>query len=292
LVSSLHPLASILLGLGVPDFCNHITMSTSHHKGNIMNLKGSVALITGSTSGIGLASAHELARSGAEVMLNGFGNVDESIRAVSAHGSRVDYNGADLTKVEEIETLFAAIEKSFGKVDILVNNAGIQYVANIEDFPVARWNDIIALNLSAAFHCMRLALPGMKRRNFGRVVNIASAHGLVASAAKAPYVAAKHGLIGLTKAAALETAAFDITCNAICPGWVHTPLVQKQIEDRAAAKGSDIAEEQYALLTEKQPSGKFVSPEQVAKMVCFLCGDAAGEMRGSSIVMDGAWTAQ
>lgn len=257
-----------------------------------MSLKGTVALVTGSTSGIGLAIAHEMAKSGANVMLNGFGNVEESVKAVSAHGTEVAYNDADLTRPEEIESLFAAVEKRFGRVDILVNNAGIQFVAKIEDFPADRWNSIIALNLSAAFHCMHHALPGMKKRDFGRIVNIASVHGLVASEGKAAYVAAKHGLIGLTKVAALETAKFDITCNAICPGWVLTPLVQQQINDRAAQKGTSVDEERHALLIEKQPSGKFVTPEQLAKMAVFLCGENATEIRGASMVMDGAWSAQ
>lgn len=257
-----------------------------------MRLESKVALVTGSTSGIGLAIAHEMARSGARVMLNGFGNVEESVKAVSAHGTEVDYNGADLTSPDEIESLFAATEKRFGQVDILVNNAGIQHVAEIENFPVDRWDSVIALNLSAAFHCMRHALPGMKKRNFGRIVNIASVHGLVGSTGKAAYVAAKHGIMGLTKVAALETAPFDVTCNAICPGWVLTPLVQQQINARAAEKGTSIDEERHSLLIEKQPSGKFVTPEQIGKMAVFLCGEDAREMRGAAISMDGAWAAQ
>ncbi len=257
-----------------------------------MSLKKRTAIVTGSTSGIGLAIAHELAKEGVNIMLNGFGDVEPIKKEIAAHGVEVDFHGADLTKPAEIEDLIRATEKRFGAIDILVNNAGIQHVATVENFPVDRWDAVIALNLSSAFHTTRLALPGMQKRNWGRIINIASVHGVVASAGKAAYVAAKHGIVGLTKVTALENATTNITCNAICPGWVHTPLVQKQIDDRAAKSGRSVAEEQHSLLTEKQPSGKFVTPAQIGHMVIFLCSDAAQEMRGSSWVIDGGWSAQ
>ncbi len=257
-----------------------------------MSLKKRTAIVTGSTSGIGLAIAHELAKEGVNIMLNGFGDVEPIKKEIAAHGVEVDFHGADLTKPAEIEDLIRATEKRFGAIDSLVNNAGIQHVATVENFPVDRWDAVIALNLSSAFHTTRLALPGMQKRNWGRIINIASVHGVVASAGKAAYVAAKHGIVGLTKVTALENATTNITCNAICPGWVHTPLVQKQIDDRAAKSGRSVAEEQHSLLTEKQPSGKFVTPAQIGHMVIFLCSDAAQEMRGSSWVIDGGWSAQ
>ena len=257
-----------------------------------MPLKKRTAIVTGSTSGIGLAIAHELAKAGVNIMLNGFGDAEPIKKEIAALGVDVDFHGADLTKPAEIEDLIKATEQRFGGIDILVNNAGIQHVANVENFPVDRWDAVIALNLSSAFHTTRLALPGMKKRNWGRIINIASVHGVVASAGKAAYVAAKHGIVGLTKVTALENATTNITCNAICPGWVHTPLVQKQIDDRAAKSGKSVAEEQHSLLTEKQPSGKFVTPAQIGQMVIFLCSDAAQEMRGSAWVIDGGWSAQ
>ena len=196
-------------------------------------LKGKTALVTGSTSGIGLAMAVALAKQGANIMMNGFGEKDAAIATVKACGVEVDYHGADMSKPAEIEAMIAATEKRFGALDILVNNAGIQHVANVEGFPEERWDAVIAINLSSAFHTTRFALPGMKQRNWGRIINIASVHGLVASMQKAAYVAAKHGIIGLTKVVALETARTGVTCNAICPGWVLTPLVQKQVDARA-----------------------------------------------------------
>lgn len=255
-------------------------------------LSGKTALVTGSTSGIGLAMAVALAKQGANIMMNGFGEKDAAIASVQACGVEVDYHGADMSKPAEIEAMITATEKRFGAIDILVNNAGIQYVANVEDFPAERWDAVIAINLSSAFHTTRFALPGMKQRNWGRIINIASVHGLVASMQKAAYVAAKHGIIGLTKVVALETARTGVTCNAICPGWVLTPLVQKQVDARAERDGVTNEAAKLALVSEKQPSGEFVAPEQLAALAVFLCGDAASEVRGAAWNMDGGWTAQ
>ncbi|MDP3620657.1 MAG: 3-hydroxybutyrate dehydrogenase [Polynucleobacter sp.] len=255
-------------------------------------LTGKTALVTGSTSGIGLAMAVALARQGANIMMNGFGEKDVAIASVKACGVDVDYHGADMSKPAEIEAMIAATERRFGAIDILINNAGIQYVANVEDFPEDRWDAVIAINLSSAFHTTRFALPGMKQRNWGRIINIASVHGLVASMQKAAYVAAKHGIIGLTKVVALETARTGVTCNAICPGWVLTPLVQKQVDARAEREGISNDAAKLALVSEKQPSGEFVSPEQLAALAVFLCGNDASEVRGAAWNMDGGWTAQ
>ena len=255
-------------------------------------LKGKTALVTGSTSGIGLGIAKALAEQGANIMMNGFGDSAAAIAEVKALGVEVDYHGADMSKCEEIEAMMAAAEKRFGSVDILVNNAGIQHVANIEDFPVERWDSIIAINLTSAFHTTRLALPGMKQRSWGRIINLASVHGLVASAQKSAYVAAKHGIVGLTKVTALETAQTNVTCNAICPGWVLTPLVQKQVDARAERDGLSNDQAKKALLSEKQPSGEFVSPEQLAALAVFFCSPAATQIRGVAWNMDGGWVAQ
>ncbi len=255
-------------------------------------LKGKTALVTGSTSGIGLGIAIALAEQGANIMMNGFGDADAAIAQVKAKGVEVDYHGADMSKASEIEAMMQAAEKRFGGVDILVNNAGIQYVANIEDFPVDRWDAIIAINLTSAFHTTRLALPGMKQRNWGRIINLASVHGLVASAQKSAYVAAKHGIVGLTKVTALETAQTAVTCNAICPGWVLTPLVQKQVDARAEKDKVSNDEAKKLLLSEKQPSGEFVSPEQLAALAVFFCSPAATQIRGVAWNMDGGWVAQ
>lgn len=255
-------------------------------------LKGKTALVTGSTSGIGLGIALTLARQGANIMLNGFGEAEDARRQVEALGVKAGYHGADMSKPAEIESLMAAIDEQFGGCDILVNNAGIQHVANVDEFPVDKWDAILAINLTSAFHTMRLALPGMKRRAWGRIINIASTHGLVASAGKSAYVAAKHGLIGLTKAAALETATLPVTVNAICPGWVLTPLVQKQVDARAAKDGVDDAEAKRRLLAEKQPSLQFTSPEELGALAVFLCSEAAVNVRGQAWAMDGGWTAQ
>jgi 3-hydroxybutyrate dehydrogenase len=255
-------------------------------------LKGKTALVTGSTSGIGLGMALALARSGARVMLNGFGDIEGAKAQVRAFDAGVTYHGADMSKPAEIEDMIRACHKELGGLDILVNNAGIQHVANVEDFPPERWDAIIAINLSSAFHTMRMALPGMKQRNWGRVINLASAHGLVASAGKSAYVAAKHGIVGLTKAAALECATTGVTVNAICPGWVLTPLVQKQVDARAAKDGVDNAEATRRLLGEKQPSMSFVTPEQLAELALFMCSPAGDNVRGVAWNVDGGWVAQ
>ena len=255
-------------------------------------LQGKTALVTGSTSGIGLGIALQLAREGARVMLNGFGDVEGALAQVRALDPGALYHGADMSKPAEIEAMVQACEAQLGACDILVNNAGIQHVARVEDFPVERWDAIIAINLSSAFHTMRAALPGMRARNWGRIINVASAHGLVASANKSAYVAAKHGIVGLTKAAALETATTGITVNAICPGWVLTPLVQKQVDARAAAEGVSNEEAKRRLLAEKQPSLQFTTPEELAELAVFLCSPAAQNVRGQAWAVDGGWTAQ
>ncbi len=257
-----------------------------------MNLKGKTALVTGSTSGIGLGIALSLARQGATIVLNGFGEVDAAKAQVAALGVPVHYHGADMSKPAEIEAMMAFAAAQAGGVDILVNNAGIQHVAQVEDFPVERWDAILAINLSSAFHTSRLAIPAMRARNWGRILNIASAHGLVASAAKSAYVAAKHGIVGLTKASALELATTGVTVNAICPGWVLTPLVQKQIDARAARDGLTGDEARIALLGEKQPSLQFTTPEQLGELAVFLCSEAAANVRGVAWAVDGGWTAQ
>jgi len=255
-------------------------------------LKGKTALVTGSTSGIGLGIAKAFAEQGANIVMNGFGDSAAAIAEVKALGVEVEYHGADMSKASEIEDMMTFAQKRFGAVDILVNNAGIQHVANIEDFPVDRWDAIIAINLSSAFHTTRLALPKMKERNWGRIINLASVHGLVASAQKSAYVAAKHGIVGLTKVTALETAQTGVTCNAICPGWVLTPLVQKQVDARAERDGLSNDDAKKALLSEKQPSGEFVTPEQLAALAVFFCSPAATQIRGVAWNMDGGWVAQ
>jgi 3-hydroxybutyrate dehydrogenase len=259
-------------------------------------LEGKLALVTGSTSGIGLGIARALARQRASLVLNGFGDAAEieRLRAelASSFGVDVSYEGADLSKPAEIEAMFARIAARGTSVDILVNNAGIQHVAPVERFPTERWDAVIAINLSAAFHATRCALPAMQKRNWGRIVNIASTHGLVASVEKSAYVAAKHGIVGLTKVVALENARTGITCNAICPGWVLTPLVQKQIDARAAQSGQTVEQAKIALVSEKQPSQEFVTPEQLGELTVFLCSPAAAQVRGAAWAMDGGWTAQ
>ena len=255
-------------------------------------LKGKTALVTGSTSGIGLGMALCLARQGANIVLNGFGDTEGPKAQVAALGVKVGYHGADMSKPDEIAAMMAYAAADFDGVDVLVNNAGIQHVANVEDFPVEKWDAVIAINLSSAFHTTRLAIPGMRVKNWGRIINVASAHGLVASAQKSAYVAAKHGIVGFTKAAALETATTGVTVNAICPGWVLTPLVQKQIDDRAAREGISVDVAKRELLVEKQPSLQFVTPEQLGELAVFLCSPAADNVRGVAWNVDGGWVAQ
>jgi 3-hydroxybutyrate dehydrogenase len=259
-------------------------------------LPGQCAIVTGSTSGIGLGIARSLAASGAHLMLNGFGDAAqiELLRAGLARefGVKVSYSGADMSKPDQIRQMVRAAREELGSVDILVNNAGIQHTAPIESFPPERWDAVLAINLSSVFHAVQAALPAMKATNWGRIVNIASTHGLVASVEKSAYVAAKHGVIGLTKAIALETATTGVTCNAICPGWVLTPLVQQQIDARAKREGLSNDQAKAALLAEKQPSGEFATPEQIGGVCVFLCSDAAAQIRGAAVPVDGAWLAQ
>ena len=255
-------------------------------------LKGKTALVTGSTSGIGLGVAKCLAAQGANVVLNGFGEFESAKAEVTAFGVKVGYHGADMSRPAEIEAMMAYAAQEFGGVDILINNAGIQHVANVEEFPVEKWDAIIAINLSSAFHTTRLALPAMRLRNWGRVINIASTHGLVASAQKSAYVAAKHGIVGFTKAVALETATAGITVNAICPGWVLTPLVQKQVDAKALTEGVDDTEAKRRLLAEKQPSLQFTTAQQLGELTVFLCSPAADNVKGVAWNVDGGWLAQ
>jgi len=259
-------------------------------------LSGKTALVTGSTSGIGLGIARALAEQGANIVLNGFGDAQQIEKLYTdigqEFGVQTAYHNADMSKPAEIEAMMRFASEKFGGVDVLVNNAGIQHVSNVEDFPPEKWDAIIAINLSSAFHTSRLALPSMKQKNWGRIINLASVHGLVGSAAKSAYVAAKHGLVGLTKVTALENAQTGVTCNAICPGWVLTPLVQKQVDDRAAREGVTNEQAKRALLMEKQPSGEFVTPEELGALAVFFCSPAADQVRGVAWNMDGGWAAQ
>ena len=259
-------------------------------------LKGKTALVTGSTSGIGLGIAQALAAQGANILLNGFGDVGSAKALVTqaghAHGISVDYHGADMSQPGEIEAMMAFGAQRFGCIDILVNNAGIQHVAPVQDFPIEKWDAIIAINLSSAFHTTRLALPAMQKANWGRIINVASVHGLVASAQKSAYVAAKHGIVGLTKVTALENATTGITCNAICPGWVLTPLVQKQVDAKAAALSISTEEATKQLLGEKEPSMQFTTPDELGALAVFFCSPAAQNVRGVAWNMDGGWAAQ
>ena len=259
-------------------------------------LRGKSAIVTGSTSGIGLAIAHAVAEAGCNVMLNGFGNADaiEGIRTTieTEYRVRASFSGADMTKPGEIAGLVEEATASFGTVDILVNNAGIQHVAPIDEFPPEKWDAILAINLSSSFHTTRAVLPGMKANGWGRIINIASAHGLVASPYKAAYVAAKHGLVGLTKAVALEVAEQGITCNAICPGYVRTPLVDGQIEDTAKARGIDREAVIRDVILAAQPTKQFVESAQLGALAVFLSSDAAAAITGTALSVDGGWTAQ
>jgi 3-hydroxybutyrate dehydrogenase len=255
-------------------------------------LKGKTALVTGSTSGIGLGIAKALAAQGANILMNGFGDVESPKAEIAALGVQVAYHGADMSRPNEIADMLSYAAERFGRVDILVNNAGIQHVARIENFPVERWDAIIAINMSSAFHATRLALPAMQAAGWGRIINVASVHGLVASAEKSAYVTAKHGVIGLTKVTALENATTGVTCNAICPGWVLTPLVQKQVDAKAAALGLTNDEAKKLLLGEKEPSLQFTTPEELGALAVFFCSPAGNNVRGVAWNMDGGWTAQ
>ncbi|MBV8095599.1 MAG: 3-hydroxybutyrate dehydrogenase [Acetobacteraceae bacterium] len=260
-----------------------------------MSLRGKVALVTGSTSGIGLGIARVLAAQGADLVLNGFGDADQ-IKELqqeigSEHRVRTFYSDADVSKPDQIARMVSEAQSKFGSVDILVNNAGIQFTANIEDFPDEKWNAVIAINLSGVFHGMKAAIPLMKQKGWGRIINIASAHGLVASPQKVAYVAAKHGVVGITKVAAIELANTGITVNAICPGWVRTPLVEKQLADRAEQNGTSVEAETNAFLTEKQPMARFTSPEQIGALTAFLCTEAASTITGAPLPIDGGWVA-
>jgi len=260
------------------------------------SLAGKVVVITGSTSGIGLGMAETFAREGAHLVINGFGD-DQEVAGITRHlkdlsAREVLYHRADMSKPNEIESLIQEVESKLGAIDVLINNAGIQHVAPVDEFPADRWDSVIAINLSACFHTIRHALPGMRKRGWGRIINIASVHGLVASPNKSAYVAAKHGVIGLTKTVALETAQTAITCNAICPGWVLTPLVQRQVDARAAQHHLSETAARQQLLSEKQPSGEFVSPEQLGALALFLCSPAGEQIRGAAWNVDGGWLAQ
>ncbi len=259
-------------------------------------LKGKTALVTGSTSGIGLGIAKALAAQGANIVLNGFGDAEGPQAEIAALDAKVLYHGADMSKPAEIEAMMKFAAAQFGQVDILVNNAGIQHVARVENFPVERWDAIIAINLSSAFHATRLALPAMQAANagkgWGRIINVASVHGLVGSAEKSAYVAAKHGIVGLTKVTALENATSGVTCNAICPGWVLTPLVQKQVDAKATAGAMSNEDATRQLLGEKEPSMQFTTPEELGALAVFFCSPAGNNVRGVAWNMDGGWAAQ
>jgi 3-hydroxybutyrate dehydrogenase len=259
-------------------------------------LKGKVAVVTGSTSGIGLGIARALGAGGADLMINGFGEAAaiEKLRKemAASYGVRVAYSGADLSKPAEVTGLIEKTTAELGRVDVLVNNAGIQHVAPVHEFPVERWDAVIAINLTAVFLAIRAALPQMLARDWGRIINIASVHGLVASVDKSAYVASKHGVVGLTKGVALETATTGITCNAICPGWVLTPLVQKQIDVLAEKEKLSSEDAKIRLLGEKQPSLEFTTPDQLGALAVFLCSDAAAQLNGVALPVDGGWTAR
>lgn len=260
-----------------------------------MSLKGKVALITGSTSGIGLGIAQTLASKGCNIIINGFGDAaaieKERSGIENTHGVKCIFLEADISKYDSVEAMVRKAEEQMGSLDIIVNNAGIQFTSKVEDFPVDKWQAVIDTNMSGVFYGVKAALPGMRKRNFGRIINIASAHGLVASKEKAAYVAAKHGVVGLTKVVALETGDVDVTCNAICPGWVLTPLVQKQIDDKAQKQGKKPEEVSEEMLSEKQAKIRFTTPEEIGEMVVYLASDAARNVTGTTFSIDGGWTA-
>jgi 3-hydroxybutyrate dehydrogenase len=258
-------------------------------------LNNKSAIVTGSTSGIGLGIARALAAQGVNITLNGFGDgaaIAALVAELRALGVQARHSAADMSQPDQIAAMVAEAAAAFGAVDILVNNAGIQHTAPVHEFPLDKWDQIMAINLSSNFHAIRAALPGMRERGWGRIINIASVHGLVASVNKSAYVAAKHGVIGLTKAVALENARGGVTCNAICPGWVLTPLVQKQIDDLAGREGLSEDQARARLLGEKQPSQEFATPEQIGALAVFLCSPAADQIRGAALNMDGGWAAQ
>jgi 3-hydroxybutyrate dehydrogenase len=261
-----------------------------------MILKSKTAVVTGSTSGIGLAIARAMAKEGANVLINGFGrpeDIEKERAAIEADfGVKALHSPADMTKPAEIAAMIALAETSFGSVDVLVNNAGIQFVSPIEEFPIDKWDQIIAINLTSAFHAIRAAVPGMKRRGWGRIITTASAHSLVASPFKSAYVAAKHGIAGLTKTAALELATHGVTVNCISPGYVWTPLVENQIPDTMKARGMTREQVINEVLLDSQPTKQFVTVEEVAAIVVFLCGDAAKQITGANLSVDGGWTAE
>ena len=257
-----------------------------------LQLAGKTALVTGSTSGIGLGLATALAKEGANIVMNGFGDVAGPKAEIEACKVKVAHHPADMSKASDIQDMMEFATKNFGGVDILVNNAGIQHVASVESFPVDKWDAIIAINLTSAFHTSRLALPYMRQKNWGRIINVASVHGLVASAQKSAYVAAKHGIVGLTKVTALETATTGVTCNAICPGWVLTPLVQKQVDAKAAELKISNDEATKLLLGEKEPSMQFTTPQELGALAVFMCSKAADNVLGVAWNMDGGWAAQ
>jgi len=272
-----------------------MNVQTQPRNAAILSLQGKVALVTGSTSGIGLGIAHALAGAGAAVMLNGFGHADEIARAQADieadFGVSAGYSAADMSDPAAIGDMIAAILKDHGRLDIVVNNAGIQHVAPIAEFPIEKWNTILAINLSSAFHTTRAALPAMRANGFGRIINVASAHGLVASPFKSAYVAAKHGLVGLTKTIALESAEENITCNAICPGYVYTPLVEAQIEGQAKAYGISRDKVIRDVLLAQQPNKRFATVEEIGALAVFLAGDAGASITGAALPVDGGWTA-
>ena len=259
-------------------------------------LKGLNAIVTGSTSGIGLGIAHVLASKGANLVITGFGDAGaieaERVNLETKHGVKVVYSAADMSKPEEVKAMVELCVSSFGSIDILVNNAGIQFTADVQDFPDEKWHQVIAINLSGIFFAIKAALPHMQKKKFGRIINISSVHGLIGSTHKVAYVAAKHGVIGMSKVVALENAGSGITCNSICPGWVHTPLVQAQIEANAARDGISVEQATENLLIEKQPSKQFATPEQMGELAAFLASDAAAQMTGIALPVDGGWTAQ